>query len=73
MGKLIVHGPAPHNMVVGFDTDGQPASANQAVVSDADADATYGTAERDLINNMKTLVNQLRNDLVELALIKGSA
>ncbi|MCX8003674.1 MAG: hypothetical protein N2688_01770 [Burkholderiaceae bacterium] len=50
----------------------RPASANQAAVTQT-AGATYTTTERDMLNALKTLVNQLRADLVAAGLIKGSA
>ena len=51
----------------------QPASANQAAVVAGPAGPSYGATERSMLNQIKTLVNQLRNDLVSLGLIKGSA
>lgn len=50
----------------------QPASANQAAVTGS-AGATYTSAEQTLINSLKTLVNQLRADLVAVGAIKGAA
>ena len=50
----------------------QPASANQAAVSDT-AGATYTSAEQTMLANLKTLVNQIRADLVTVGLIKGAA
>lgn len=50
----------------------QPASANQAAVADT-AGATYTAAEQTMLANLKTLVNQLRADLVTAGLIKGAA
>lgn len=50
----------------------QPVSANQAAVSGT-AGATYTATEQTMINDLKTLANQLRSDLVSIGLIKGSA
>lgn len=50
----------------------QPASANQAAVTGT-AGALYTATEQTLINDLKTLVNQLRADLVAAGNIKGSA
>jgi hypothetical protein len=50
----------------------QPASANQAAVTQT-AGATYTATEQAMLNAMKTLVNQLRADLVAAGVIKGSA
>jgi hypothetical protein len=50
----------------------QPASANQAAVTQTAA-ATYGANEQAMLGSLKTLVNQLRSDLVAAGLIKGSA
>jgi hypothetical protein len=50
----------------------QPAAAAQAAVSGT-ADSTYSTNEQNLINDLVTLVNRLRSDLVTLGLIKGAA
>lgn len=46
----------------------QPASANQAIVS-----GTAVGTDATLINDLKTLVNQLRSDLISSGNIKGSA
>jgi len=62
----------------------QPASANQAALTDSSGGTADGTvaavsgsgADSAINNNFKevcTLLNQLRNDLVTLGLIKGSA
>lgn len=50
----------------------QPASASQAAVSGT-AGAAYTATEQTLINDLVTLVNQLRADLVTLGIIKGAA
>lgn len=50
----------------------QPASANQAAVTQT-AGATYTGTEQAMLNALKTLVNQLRADLVAAGIIKGSA
>lgn len=50
----------------------QPASANQAAVTQT-AGATYTATEQAMLNALKTLVNQLRADLVSAGVIKGSA
>lgn len=50
----------------------QPASSNQAAVTQT-AGATYTTNEQAMLNALKTLVNQLRADLVAAGVIKGSA
>lgn len=50
----------------------QPASANQADVTQT-AGATYTATEQAMLNALKTLVNQLRADLVAAGIIKGSA
>ena len=50
----------------------QPASGDQAVVSGT-ADSTYSGNEVTLINDIATLVNQLRSDLIDAGVIKGSA
>lgn len=50
----------------------QPASANQAAVSGT-AGSTYTATEQQLLNNVVTLANALREALVNLGLIKGSA
>lgn len=50
----------------------QPANASQAAVTGT-AGATYTATEQGMINNLKTLVNQLRADLVAVGVIKGSA
>lgn len=50
----------------------QPASVSQAAVSGT-AGALYTATEQTLINDLKTLVNQLRADLVAAGNIKGSA
>ncbi|WP_395706794.1 hypothetical protein [Casimicrobium huifangae] len=50
----------------------QPASASQAAVTGA-AGGTYTSTEQTLITDLKTLVNQLRSDLVTVGIIKGAA
>lgn len=50
----------------------QPASASQAAVSGT-ADSTYSANEVTLINDIVTLLNQIRSDLVSIGIIKGSA
>ena len=50
----------------------QPASANQATVAGT-AGGTYTSTEQTLISDLKTLVNQLRADLVTVGIIKGAA
>lgn len=50
----------------------QPASANQAAVTQTAA-ATYGANEQAMLGSIKTLVNQLRADLVAAGVIKGAA
>lgn len=50
----------------------QPASASQAAVTCA-AGGTYTSTEQTLISDLKTLVNQLRADLVTVGIIKGAA
>lgn len=50
----------------------QPANANQAAVAGT-AGGSYTGTEQTLINAIVTLVNQIRTDLVNLGLIKGSA
>lgn len=50
----------------------QPASASQAAVTGT-AGGTYTSTEQTLISDLKTLVNQLRADLVTVGIIKGSA
>jgi hypothetical protein len=50
----------------------QPANANQAAVTQT-AGATYTATEQAMLNALKTLVNQLRTDLVAAGVIKGSA
>ena len=48
------------------------ASGSQAAVSGT-AGASYTSTEQQMINDLKTLVNQLRADLVTARIIKGSA
>lgn len=48
------------------------ASASQAAVAGT-AGASYTSTEQALINDLKTLVNQLRADLITARIIKGSA
>ena len=48
------------------------ASASQAAVTGT-AGASYTSTEQQMINDLKTLVNQLRADLVTARIIKGSA
>jgi hypothetical protein len=48
------------------------ASASQAAVSGT-AGATYTSTEQQMLNDLKTLVNQLRAELVTARIIKGSA
>lgn len=50
----------------------QPAGANQAAVTQT-AGATYTATEQAMLNALKTLVNQLRADLVAAGVIKGAA
>lgn len=50
----------------------QPADAAQAAATGT-AGASYTATEQTLINDLKTLVNQLRSDLVTVGLIKGAA
>jgi hypothetical protein len=50
----------------------KPASASQAAVSGT-AGATYTATEQAMLNDLKTLANALRDALVQLGLIKGSA
>mgnify|MGYP001562024649 CR=1 FL=1 len=61
--------------IIGFSGGGQPASANEAAVgttaSTTTSPAGYTTTTQ--ANGIVTLVNQLRADLVDLGLIKGSA
>jgi len=49
----------------------QPTSASQAAVSGT-ADSTYSANEVTLINDIVTLLNQIRSDLVNIGIIKGS-
>jgi hypothetical protein len=51
----------------------QPASANQAAVASGPAGATYTATEQAMLDELKTLVNQLRLDLIASGNIKGSA
>lgn len=50
----------------------QPAHADQAAVTQT-AGGTYTATEQAMLEALKTLVNQLRADLVAVGLIKGSA
>lgn len=50
----------------------QPASASQAAVTGT-AGGTYTSTEQTMLANLKTLVNQLRADLVTVGIIKGAA
>lgn len=50
----------------------QPASSNQAAVTALTTTHTTTTIAA-VVANLTTLVNQMRTDLVELGLIKGSA
>lgn len=50
----------------------QPAHADQAAVTQT-AGGTYTATEQAMLGALKTLVNQLRADLVAVGLIKGSA
>lgn len=50
----------------------QPSSANQAAVTITDVSSVNADVDTNL-DNLATLVNQLRTDLVALGLIKGSA
>ena len=50
----------------------QPASGSQAAVSGT-ADSTYSANEVTLINDIVTLVNELRQNLVSIGAIKGSS
>lgn len=50
----------------------QPAAAAQAAVSGT-ADSTYSTNEVTLINDIVTLLNRIRTDLVSVGIIKGSS
>jgi hypothetical protein len=62
--------------VIGFSgATGVPAGANQAAVGTTAATTTspWGFGSSTQANALITLVNQLRADLVELGLIKGSA
>ena len=49
----------------------QPAAAAQAAVTGT-ADSTYSANEVTLINDIVTLVNRIRTDLVSVGIIKGS-
>ena len=57
-----------------FDAEpvSRPASASQAAVSGT-AGAAYTATEQAMLNDLKTLANALRDALVQLGLIKGSA
>lgn len=48
------------------------ASANQAAIT-ATAGASYTSAEQDMINALKTLVNEMRDTLIKAGLWKGGA
>lgn len=72
MGELRVVGKSLTSMRLDFQGP-KPASANQAAVTSGPADGTYDSTEQDMLNEIKTLVNQLRLDLVNLGLIKGGA
>lgn len=50
----------------------QPAAVAQAVVSGT-ADSTYSANEVTLINDIVTLLNRIRTDLIAVGIIKGSA
>lgn len=61
--------------IIGFAGTGQPSGANQAAVGTTAATTTspWGFSTSTQADALVTLVNQLRADLVELTLIKGSA
>lgn len=51
----------------------QPASANEAAVTTSVTTTATTTNIASTVSDIVTLVNQIRTDLVELGLIKGSA
>lgn len=61
--------------IIGFDGTGKPAGANQAAMGTTAATTTtpWGFATSTQADSIATLVNQMRSDLIELGLIKGSA
>lgn len=74
-GTLDVTGAAEFAGNVGFygtTAVARPASANQAAVTITDVSAHNADVDTNL-DNLATLVNQLRADLIALGLIKGSA
>ena len=57
----------------GATTVDKPASADQAAAASVVTTTATTTHLKTTVANLRTLLNQIRTDLVELGLIKGSA